>query len=41
VPKSVSQEVHAGMILTTIAAHSKRPDTGVNEEFQSRDRAAL
>ncbi|HEV7485399.1 MAG TPA: hypothetical protein VGQ65_06920 [Thermoanaerobaculia bacterium] len=41
VPKSVSQEVHAGMTLTAIAAHGKRPDTGVNEQFQSRDRAVL
>lgn len=41
VPKSFGQEVHAGMTLATIAAHGKRPDTGVNEEFQSRDRAVL
>ena len=41
VPKSVGQEVHAGMTLATIAAHGKRPDTGINEELQSRDRALL
>jgi hypothetical protein len=41
VPKSVSQEVHDRMTLTTIAAHGKRPDTSVNEQFQSRDRAVL
>jgi hypothetical protein len=29
------------MTLTTIAAHGKRPDTGVDEQFQSRDRAVL
>jgi hypothetical protein len=41
VPKSVGQEVHAGMTPAMIAAHGKRPDTGVNEDFQSRDRAVL
>ena len=41
VPKRAGQEVHAGMTLTLITSHGKRPDTGINEELQSRDRAAL
>jgi hypothetical protein len=41
VPKCVGQEVDAGMTRTLITAHGKRPDTGINEELQSRDRAAL
>ncbi len=41
VPKSLGQKVHAGMTLTQITAHRKRPDAGINEELQSRDRAAL
>ncbi|HYM59695.1 MAG TPA: hypothetical protein VEZ11_02250 [Thermoanaerobaculia bacterium] len=39
--KSVCQEVHAGMAVTLITAQCKRPDTGINEELQFRDRAAL
>jgi len=41
VPKSVGQEFHAGMTFTLITAQGKRPDTGIDEELQSRDRAAL
>ena len=41
VPKSVGQEVYAGMSHTLVTAHGKRPDAGINEELQSRDRALL
>jgi transposase len=39
--KSICQELHAGMAISLITAQCKRPDTGINEEPQFRDRAAL
>ena len=39
--KSVSEKVHAGMALALVTAQGQRPHTGINEELQFRDRAAL
>jgi hypothetical protein len=41
VPKSAGQEVHAGMTIPLIPSHGERPDTGIHEELQLRDLAAL
>jgi hypothetical protein len=39
--KSLGQEVHARIAVMPIAAQGERPDAGINEELQLRDRAAL
>ena len=39
--KSIRQEAHAGMAVTLVTAQGKRPDTGIDEQLQFRDRAAL
>jgi hypothetical protein len=39
--KSLGQEVHARIAVKPIPAQGKRPDTGINEDLQLRDRAAL
>jgi hypothetical protein len=39
--KGVGQEVYARIAVMSVPAQGKRPDTGVNEDLQLRDRAAL